>query len=335
MVDVIYVEREIADHPRVASICSRFPRASRVVCERYGEVFNPRGQNFRLQKRRPGLILARKRSGHVLAAPAGYGLGGVHNFYFSHMLNCVYDCRYCFLQGMYRSAHYVVFVNYEDFASAIVNTINNTAMSSKNDYAWFFSGYDGDSLAYEPVTRFVDFVLPLFAGHQNSWLELRTKSTQIRTLVERAPMENVVVAFSFTPPAVSRSLEHKVPSLEKRIEAAAQLQAKGWKIGLRFDPLIYYDDYKGGYRDLLAQVFASVDAQACHSATFGPFRLPQDYYRTLVKLYPDEPLFAGPLNRNERMVSYYPGLEKGMLAYCEDLLARYISPQQMFAHAVA
>ena len=35
------------------------------------------------------------------------------------MHNCIYDCRYCFLQGMYRSAHYVVFINYEDYQWAI------------------------------------------------------------------------------------------------------------------------------------------------------------------------------------------------------------------------
>jgi len=33
-------------------------------------------------------------------------------------LNCVYDCEYCYLQGMYPSANIVVFVNFEDFTNA-------------------------------------------------------------------------------------------------------------------------------------------------------------------------------------------------------------------------
>lgn len=335
MVDVIYMEREVLAHPRVAEIRERFPRASTVVCERYGEVFNPRGQNFRLQKRRPALILARKRAGHVLRTPEGYGVGGANNFYFSHMLNCVYDCRYCFLQGMYRSAHYVVFVNFEDFSDTIEQKIAQTRLNSDGP-AWFFSGYDGDSLAYEPVTRFAEFILPVFRTHADAaWLELRTKSTQVRTLLEQPPLDNVVVAFSFTPRAVSRALEHKVPSLEKRLEAAQQLQARGWRIGLRFDPLIYYSEYREGYKSLLDQVFARIDARACHSVTFGPFRLPQDYFRTLVRLYPDEPLFAAPLTRSEKIVSYHPAIEKEVTAYCEELLKRHLSHEQIFAHAVA
>ncbi|SVD49612.1 uncharacterized protein METZ01_LOCUS402466, partial [marine metagenome] len=54
-----------------------------------------------------------------MATPEGYGIGGKNNYYFSHMLNCIYDCRYCFLQGMYRSAHYVLFVNYDEFFGAM------------------------------------------------------------------------------------------------------------------------------------------------------------------------------------------------------------------------
>jgi len=118
LIDLIYIEDGCRDHPRTHRICERFPRARRVGCAHYREVFNPRSQNFRLQKSRPALVLAAKPEGFVLPAPTGHGLGGGRNYYFSHMLNCVYDCRYCFLQGMFRSAHYVVFVNFEDFESA-------------------------------------------------------------------------------------------------------------------------------------------------------------------------------------------------------------------------
>ena len=35
------------------------------------------------------------------------------------MFNCIYDCDYCYLQGMYPSANIVVFVNHEDFFDAV------------------------------------------------------------------------------------------------------------------------------------------------------------------------------------------------------------------------
>lgn len=41
------------------------------------------------------------------------------------------------------------------------------------------------------------------------------------------PVPNVVVAFSFTPQPVSTSLEHKVPSMNKRVNAICELQGRG------------------------------------------------------------------------------------------------------------
>ncbi len=59
MIGAIYIEDAVADHPRAIEICRRLPKAAVIPCARYGEVFNPRHQSFRLQKRRPSLILAR------------------------------------------------------------------------------------------------------------------------------------------------------------------------------------------------------------------------------------------------------------------------------------
>ena len=192
---MIYVEEEILAHPRTLQIQSRFPDAEVVPCSRYGEIFNRRAQSFRLQKRRPSLILARRHRNFVQEAPVGFGVAGARSFVFSHMHNCIYDCRYCFLQGMYRSAHYVVFINYEDYQSAIEERLRSIPDGS----AWFFSGYDCDSLALEPVTRFAASFVPFFARFPNAFLELRTKSTQIKSLLEMEPPPNVIVAFSFTP----------------------------------------------------------------------------------------------------------------------------------------
>ena len=114
MFDTIYVEEAVDDHPLVRSILARFDAARVVACRHYGELFNRHKQNFRLQKSRPALVLAEKLNRRVLPIPAGYGIDGARGYYFSHLLNGLYDCRYCFLGGMFRSAHYVLFVNYED-----------------------------------------------------------------------------------------------------------------------------------------------------------------------------------------------------------------------------
>jgi spore photoproduct lyase len=326
MFSTIYIEAKIADHPRTLEICARFPQATRVQCERYGEVFNPKSQDFRLQKRKPALILAHKHDRHVLETPAGYGIGGQSNYYFSHMLNCLYDCRYCFLQGMYRSAHHVLYVNYEDFGTDIDAILDKAG----DEPCWFFSGYDCDSLALEPVSAFMQHFLPFFAARPAAHLEVRTKSTQIRSLLKHTAIPNAVVAFSFTPAEIHASLEHRVPAIERRLEAMQTLQQAGWLLGLRFDPLVYQDNYQQQYARLFAQVFSRLDTDRLHSISLGTFRLPRTYFRNIVRLYPDEPLFAGRFAESDGMVSYPEELEDEMTGFCTRELLKYVPETVLF-----
>lgn len=330
MTDIIYIEEQVVDDPLTRHICARFPRATQITCSHYGAIFNRRKQNFRLQKQRPALILAHKQGQMVMEAPSAYGLDGNHHYYFSPMLNCIYDCRYCFLQGMYRSAHQVIFVNHADFKTAITARLT----SHDNDNCWFYSGYDCDSLAFDMVSGFVDSFVPFFRELPQARLELRSKSTYIRSLLRQQPADNIVVAFSFTPAAISAALEHGVPPLAKRLAAVRKLQSAGWRIGLRFDPLIYCQDYQQQYRQLFEEIFLALDTETLHSVSLGSFRLPRQFFENIRRLYPDDAFLAGPLAARKQadqrdMVAYDEALENEMLDFCRNELLRYI-PESIF-----
>lgn len=330
MIDTLYIEEEVQNHPRVREVSKRFPKARRVLCGRYGEVFNRKAQNFRFQKRKPALILAKKFGHFVLDVPKGYGIGAERNFYFSHMLNCIYDCRYCFLQGMYRSAHLVFFVNYEDFQTAIEKKINEAPEVETH----FFSGYDCDSLALDSVTHFVESFLPFFERFPKALLELRTKSVQVKSLLDRKPIENCIVAFSFTPEEVAAILENKTPPVARRLEAMKRLQERGWKLGLRFDPLIYHEKYKEQYEQLFRNVFQKMKVSSLHSVSLGPFRLPKEGYENIYKLYPDEKLFSGPLEERNGMVSYLKEMEEEVIHFVILELSEYVPKSILYSRSV-
>ena len=323
MVSRVYIETGLRDHPRARQLLARLHRHPVVEIDHFGEVFNPRAQNFRLQKKKPALIIASKNKGHVLTAPEGYGLGGDFNYYFSHMLNCIYDCRYCFLQGMYQSAHQVLFVNYEDFGEQI----RQTARRHHGQPVWFYSGYDCDSLANEPMTRFTEHFVPLVAAIDNAWLELRTKSTQVRSMLAMEPVNRVVTAFSFSDAFSHQRLEHGVPSIDKRIDAMRRLLEAGWPVGLRFDPVVYHHDYQRAFVELLQRVFGKIDGGKLHSVSLGSFRLTRDHFRQVSRLYPEEPLFAQNLQLNNGIISYPIEREREMIEFCEAQLMKYISAE--------
>jgi len=327
MFATIYVEREIREHPRVTEILERCPGVPVVECERYGEIFNRKGQSFRAQKKAPALILARKHGQCVLPTPSGYGFESGAGFYFSHMLNCLYDCRYCFLQGMYRSAHYVLFVNYEDFADEL--RLLMQAQLELSGTTVYYSGYDCDSLALEPVSRFCEYFLPIFRENPAAMLEIRTKSTQVRRLLELEPMSNCVVAMSFSSESAGERWEHKVPALAKRLEALGRLQRAGWPVALRFEPIIAEENVVSEYAALFEQVFTILDTTRLHSVSLGEFRMPLGFHKTLVKLYPDEELFARETRVEEGLASLQGGGDEMMRAIEAELQA-YVKPSQYY-----
>lgn len=330
MFSAIYIEEEVANTDRVLAMLDRFPSVPHIACERYGEVFNRKAQNFRMQKKAPALILAKKHGKLVLPAPAGYGFDASASFYFSHMLNCVYDCRYCFLQGMYRSANYVLFTNYEDFSDEISATLRSVDGPSV-----FYSGYDCDSLALEPVSDFCRHFVPMFAGQDNATIEIRTKSTQIRHLLEMPVVPNCVIAMSFTAEEAAQRWEHKVPAIEKRIAALRKLQVAGWQVAIRFEPIIFEQvssepSTEASYAKLFQQIFDKIDAQSLHSVSTGLFRMPSNFHKNIVKLYPDEALYAQDVVNSEGMVALAIDGESERLASIERCLFKFISARQYY-----
>ena len=326
MFDRIYIEEAVQNHPRTLEILNRYDRAERIDCGRYGEVFNPKRQSFRLQKQNPALILAAKHGNRVLPTPPEYGLGADQHYYFSHMLNCLYDCRYCFLQGMYQSANYVLFVNYEDF----VNDIKATLDEDPSKQCFFFSGYDCDSLAMDKVTGFTNIFLPFFAQNKNAWLELRTKSVNISSLLEREPIPNVVAAYSLNPEPVADSIEHRAPLIKTRLSALKKLAEAGWKIGLRFDPLIHFENGIEKYSQFIDQVFDSVPPEYIHSVTLGTFRSPKNVLKKMESLYPKEPLFMGNLQLKNGAIGYEEAIEQALFSSVEEKILQYIPPSKYF-----
>ena len=104
----IYVEKAVCGHPRTERILKRFPDARVIVIDHYKDVFCRRGQDFILQQRSQKLILAANRGKLLYKGAAVCQSFGNENFYYtSCMMNCVYDCEYCYLKGMYPSGNMV------------------------------------------------------------------------------------------------------------------------------------------------------------------------------------------------------------------------------------
>ena len=330
MIETVFIERQVTEHPNTKLILERLPNSNVIEINRHQELFNKRQQNFRLQKKNPALILAKKYENFVLPAPIGFGMDARKSYYFSHMFNCIYDCRYCFLQGMYSSANYLLFVNYEDFFQAIFNKINKYQNSSLT----FFSGYDCDSLAFEKISRFAQRSLDFFEIYPMTDFELRTKSINIGSLLARNPVKNCIVAFSLSPQKIANVLDVKAPSVARRITAIKKLAQSGWLVGLRFDPLIFCAGWEIMYSELISDIMRGLDISKIHSVSYGPLRYPKEMYKRITELYPESKLLSFPMQKSGNTISYGPEIEERMSEFIQKELTKYLTNEKIF-HCIA
>jgi len=324
MKKIIYVEKEIIANRITKQIIRKFKNPFVIEIDSYTEVFNKKNQNFRTQKVNPAVILAKKKGNFIYKTPSKYTIGNELNYYFSYMYNCVFDCQYCFLQGLYASSNYLVFVNYNDFFHEVRITLSRHI----NKKVTFFSGYDCDSLAYESNTNFMKQAIKSFEGINNAELEIRTKSTYSQVF-SQTPLKNVVVAYSFTPQRFSSKYEIGVPSVEKRISTLKKLAKKGWKIGIRFDPIIIYKDWQRDYELLFKNVLGSVPEKNLHSVTYGNMRFPKDIYKKILQTTKNKELL-NQLSLNE---SLYEQSDKKLIRnLCDKLLYKYVDRSKVFCN---
>ncbi len=322
MKKIIYIEKKIKSYDRVKNIVNRHPNSDVIYIDKYTEVFNKKNQNFRLQKKNPSLLIAKKHDNFLNKIPEKYGIGNKLNYYFSYMYNCLFDCKYCFLQGLYNSANYVIFINYEDY----FKEIESLKARFEKKKITIFSGYDCDSLAYNAHTGFIEEALSYFSKTNNIELEIRTKSTFIKPLL-RQSLENVVVAYSFTPPRFSNKYETGVPSVEKRLASISRLVNLDWKIGLRFDPFVIYEGWEQDYTELFSMLFNVIPKELIHSVTFGNLRYPKSLFKRLYLNNSQEKIFFS-LKKNG---SLYEDDNKTLISeFFNNQVIKYVNKEKIF-----
>ncbi len=306
----IYVEEDIKNNPFTKEILSKFPKAEIIEIEHYKDKFNPYSQNFRAQKNSQKLILAQKEPPFLYEASDLIQKQDKNFLYTTPMLNCIYDCHYCFLQGMYPSSNVVLFVNLEDFFDEVekyLKTHNNLFLSIS---------YDTDILAVENIFGIAKKWIE-FAKDKPLKIEIRTKAVN----VEKLPLnENVILSFSLSPDEVVSKYELKTPNLNQRIKAIKKVIAKGYKPSIAIDPIIKIPNYKKIYKEMIDKIFTEINPKDIESIIFGTFRMNSTQFKTIKKSLVSDLMYY-PYKIENKKVLYED--DKEIIEYFKEILSNY------------
>lgn len=321
----IYVEKRVRNHPRTEKILAQYPRAQIIEISHYKDVFCRSRQSRLLQHRAQKLILAAK-SGNLIypGAAVCQSFGNANFYYTSCMMNCIYDCEYCYLKGMYPSANVVVFVNLEDIFAQAEQMLEHQPL-------YLCVSYDTDLLALEKIVGYAGAWSRFAAKHsQNLKIEIRTKCANKQFFESQDPLSNVIYAFTLSPQAVVERFEHYTPSLNERIACAAKAVCTGFLVRLCFDPMIYISDWQIHYRNMVRETFLQIEADRLADVSVGSFRIPQDYLKNMRRQQPDSAAAWFPYQMENGYYHYPNWLMEQMEQYLLESLAEYIPKDKIF-----
>ncbi len=349
----IYVEEEALTFPLTKQILARFPKSSIILIRHYKDVFNRRRQDYALQHRVKPLILAVKKDGFFYpGAPVCQSFGNEHFYYTSCVMNCPFDCEYCYLKGMYPSGCMVIFVNLEDYFAEIEKILVRHPM-------YICVSYDSDLPAVEPMTGYVK-AWSGFAGRRAAngeivngqtagrkapdrrtadgraadgkdllKIEIRTKSAGL-CWDSLYPYPNVIYAFTLSPQPVIDSYEHGTPSLKARLACIREGLGEGFPIRLCFDPMIFCPDWKGIYGEMLQEVREAIDIQQVQDISVGSFRISAEYLAPMRRMQPDSSVVWFPYIKKGSYYQYDEEIANEMEGFLVTEISRHTDREKVF-----
>ncbi len=321
MFEVIYVEEQLIDHPRVLEIKKKYPHSEIKLINSIQDVFG-RVKKPYLQKRfNLNLFLGEKKGQLVKLAPAAYGLTGEPHYYFIHAYNCIYECNYCYLQGYFHSPDIVLFLNHDEISQEIKQVAKSYHADHPDKKVWFHAGEYSDSLALSHLSGELNHYFKLFKELKDCKLELRTKSINIKELLKEEPLENVITSFSLSPAHRIKSNDLKTPPLKARLEAIGTLVERGFPIGIHFDPIIYDDQFIPSYEELVDLLLEKISADKIHYISLGVVRFTKEVYQKVQKNYPESDLLAQEFVRSfDNKIRYNRPMRLWMLGKIKQIL---------------
>lgn len=322
--DHIYIENKALNHPNTKKILNHFKNSTIVKINHYKDLFSRNNQNFTMQKQSPKIILAMKTENLVYKGSNMCDSFGNDNFYYtSTMMNCIYDCEYCYLQGMYSSANIVIFVNIEDIFAEVENLL-----SKHNLYLCI--SYDTDILAFENILGYAYKWLNFAKKHDNLKIELRTKSTNFNSIKDIQPSQNITLAWTLSPEKIIDNYEHRTPSLDYRLKNAKEAIEAGWNVRICFDPILYLKNWKNNYESLITKTFTYLDSKMIYDISIGVFRISSDYYKIMRKKRPDSVILNYPFENKNKICSYDDNLTKEMTNFVYNLVKKYVPENKIY-----
>ncbi len=159
---------------------------------------------------------------------------------------CGFACSYCSIQSFYDEGRVYFIRNLRE---------KLRGLRLEPDQLYHIgTGQSSDSLMWGNREGLLETLFEFASANPNVILELKTKSSNIRYLLDHDIPPNVLTTWSLNTQTIIANEEHLTASLEDRLAAAAAIAGKGGLVGFHFHPIVRYR----GWQEEYSQVYRHI-----------------------------------------------------------------------------
>jgi len=245
------------------------------------EAPSPKLKDYRKGKRHLHLDIKRGNLFHLCASlDPKYICCSTHVT--AHVSNCPFECTYCFLQNYLTDTTLTLVADTDAILREIRSQIAKEPWRLFRIGTWEL----GDSLGNALICKSAIELIEGFSNFPNALLKLRTKGALVEPLLNVEHKGRTVISWSVNPQEVVVREEIGTASVQKRISAMKKAAQAGFLIGLHFDPMLLFEGWENGYKDLVHQIFAALKPSEVCWISIGSLRFNPEMKKKIETNYP-------------------------------------------------
>ena len=284
----IHIEADCLEHPVTRQILARAGNMETEVVMS-AQSFDPELGLYQggLSKGKRHLLLTKNRGKFLKPCPGTKEYICCDYQVLNTGMNCPMDCVYCILQAYLNNPHLSFYVNIEDMLAELSEAFTRDT----NLLRRIGTGEFTDSLVLDGLTGLSRRLVAFMRDKNTAVLELKTKTAVINNLKDLEHGGRTIVAWSLNSPFIANKEELRTATLEQRLQAAAKCASWGYNLAFHFDPIIYHRDWRQGYSETIARLFAAVPRDRIVWISMGCLRYLPSLKKIAVQRFPNSTIF--------------------------------------------
>lgn len=280
----IYFEKDIINYPLGKELMEKYQDIPKIEIENHNNIEEMRtrsNKDFPDMKR--NLII---------------GIRKTHKFVPNHKTSdflvpytssgCTASCMYCYLVCNYNKCAYLrLFVNREQMLDKIIKTADKSEKKLT-----FEIGSNSDLILENTITGNLVWTIENFKNTKNGFLTFPTKFDMVDPILPLDHQGKITVRMSVNPEDIINKVEFGTSRLSGRIQAINKLKEAGYPVGILIAPVIFVDNWKQQYLELIQTLSHELSDKVKKDAFFEIIFMTYSYVHTKI----NEEAFPNAIN---------------------------------------